>query len=112
MRVVHNAVKAAWTEFNRAFQSITELGTSNHYAEVERHWAAFLVSAGRVFTKLEQAAKGSSKSEAWWGHQVKQRRTEPLLRYIWHARNADEHGIQPVTEMHPGSIKEVMPTLE
>ena len=112
MHVDHKAVNAAWTEFNRAFQSITELGTSNHYAEVERHWATFLVSAGRVFTKLEQGAKSSGKSGAWWGRKVNERRTEPILRYIWHARNADEHGIQPVTELHPGSIKEVTPTPE
>ena len=106
------ALKAARTEFDRAFQNIDELASADHYAEVARHWAAFLVNAGRVFTKLEQASKITAKIRAWWGKKVNERRSEELLRYVWHARNADEHGIRPVTDLHPGSIREVSPTNE
>lgn len=41
-----------------------------------------------------------------------QRRTDPLLCYLWHARNADEHTLQSVAQFNPGSIKEVSPTPE
>src|SRR5262249_4911621 len=88
---------AARTEFDRAHQSLIELGASNNFAEIERCWTSFLVSAGRVFTKLEQGQKHSAKSRAWWSKKVHQRRTDPLLCYIWHARNADEQTIAPVT---------------
>jgi hypothetical protein len=104
------AIDSAVTEFNRAAQSMDELAASNNFAEVERHWAAFLVSAGRVFTKLQQGAKASGKSKAWFGRKLHERRTDPLLLYLWHSRNADEHGIQAVTQQHPGIIKSVEPT--
>jgi hypothetical protein len=71
-----------------------------------------LVAAGRVFTKLEQGSKCSAKSQRWWSKKVYQRRTDPLLCYIWHARNADEHTIEAVTELNPGSIRYVDPSPE
>jgi len=70
------------------------------------------VSAGRVFTKLEQGSKGSARTREWWSKKVHQRRTDPLLCYIWHARNADEHTIAAVTEQHAGGVKFVDPTPE
>jgi hypothetical protein len=88
------AVAAARTEFGRAKQSLADLAASNDFAAVERHWAAFLVSAGRVFTKLEQGSKTNNKSKGWWSRILGTRRSDPLLRYIWHARHADEHGIE------------------
>jgi len=105
-----SAVEAARIQFERAAQNIDELASAKHYAEVERHWAAFLVNAGRIFTKLEQGSKSTSKSRTWWGTKIHERRTDQLLSYIWHARNADEHGIQRVTELHLGSVKAVTPT--
>lgn len=106
------AVEAARIEFDHARQNLDEMKASNTYPEVRRHWAAFLVSTGRVFTKLEQGAKSNSKSIAWFGRIKHRRRTDQLLSYVWHARNADEHGIEAVTELHPGSSKFVDPTPE
>ena len=78
---------------------------SNDFSAVERHWTAFLVSAGRVFTKLEQGAKTNGKSSAWFGRKINERRTDPLLCYLWHARNADEHTLENVTKLNPGYVK-------
>lgn len=103
------AVELARVDFDRAFQSITDLGHSEHFAEIERHWSAFLVSAARIYTRLEQGAKTPPKSYAWWSRKLHDRRNEPLLCYIWHARNADEHGLQKVTNKHPGEFKLVRP---
>jgi hypothetical protein len=105
-----HALEMAQVEFDRAFQSMTNLGAAQHFAEIERHWSAFLVSAGRVYTKLEQGSKSDSKCAAWWGRKLRERRTEPLLAYIWHARNADEHGLRKVTQKHPGSFNFVPPS--
>jgi hypothetical protein len=106
------AIVAARIEYNRATESLTAIATANDFTAVETHWAAFLVAAGRVFTKLEQGAKLLDKSKAWWGNQLHRRRTDPLLRYLWHARNADEHTLQDVTQRHHGSAKIVEPTKE
>jgi hypothetical protein len=106
------AVDAARIEFDRAFQSITDLGSATHLAEIERHWSAFLVAAGRVYTKLEQGAKAHPRSYAWWSQKVNERRQDPLLSYLWHARNADEHTLGAVTHKDPGYARPVEPTAQ
>jgi hypothetical protein len=82
------AVEAAGIELNRALKSVTLLGAANNFADVQSHWTAFLASAGRVFTKLEEGSKDTQKSKTWFGTKVHQRRTDPVLRYVWQARNA------------------------
>ncbi|MGB9366481.1 MAG: hypothetical protein WCE79_10750 [Xanthobacteraceae bacterium] len=106
------AVDAARIEFDRAFQSITDMGGATHLAEIERHWSAFLVASGRVYTKLEQGAKSNPRSYGWWGQKVHERRNDPLLSYLWHARNADEHTLGAVTHQDPGYARQVEPTAE
>jgi hypothetical protein len=54
----------------------------------------------RVTTKVK---RGGEKK-------LHERRTDPLLRYLWHSRNADEHTLQQITEMKEASAKKVEPT--
>lgn len=104
------AVDAAQIQLNRAVQSLNALKASNDLAAIETHWAAFLESAGRVFTKLEQGSKASGTSKGWWGRRLHERRTDPLLCYLWHARNADAHTLQQISELKPGRAEFVQPT--
>ena len=92
------AVDAARKEYDRAAECVSIIRTSPDFASVESAWSAFLVASGRMFTKLEQGSKSSSKSQAWWGHKLCQRRKDALLRYLFHARNADEHTIEEIAE--------------
>jgi len=52
----------------------------------------------------------SSKSKVWWGNKLHERRTDPLLRYLWHARNADEHTLQRINQLQSAHAKVVEPT--
>jgi hypothetical protein len=106
------AIDAARTEYTRAADSLAVVATTNDFPTLEKHWASFLVSAGRVFTKLEQGAKVSSKIKAWWGNNLHQRRTDPLLRYLWHARNADEHTLQRINQLQAAQAQGIEPTKE
>lgn len=54
-------------------------------------WSDFLIQANVIMLKLEEGAKGHGKSEYWFGRLARTRRLDPLLSYIHHARNADEH---------------------
>jgi hypothetical protein len=92
------AVDAAGKEYARAAEYVSIIRTSPDFASVEKAWSTFLVTNGRVFTKLEQGSKSSSKSVAWWREKLCQRRRDALLCYLWHARNADEHTIEEITE--------------
>jgi len=102
------AVKAARIEFNRASDSVHALSAATDIETIQTHWAAFLSAADRMFNKLKEGAKASSQSKC----KVHQRRTDPMLCYLQHARNADEHGLEFVTQKQPGLIREVAPTPE
>ena len=106
------AINAARIEYTRAAESLEVVATTNDFPTLEKDWASLLVSAGRVFTKLEQGAKVSSKSKSWWIKQLHQRQTDPLLRYLWQARNADEHTLQQINQLQPASAKVVEPKQE
>lgn len=99
-----SAVDAARVSLGKAKSSVEAIRSAKQYPEFEAAWSDFLLAAGRIYSKLEQGAKNSGKSKAWFGRQKHARRTDTLLSYIHHARNADEHGIERVTQMQPGSI--------
>lgn len=62
-------------------------------ATIESAWADFLIAAAGIYSKLEQGAKGNGKSEGWFGRRRHERKQDPLLSYLHHARNAEEHGL-------------------
>ena len=80
-----------------AMQNAVDLAS---YAQL---WSEFLGHIQRTFTKMKIATtKGASKG--WYDKIESQRRDDELLSYIRHARNADEHGVEPVTVQRPGGI--------
>lgn len=66
------------------------------FASFESAWREFLQKIERVWNKAQAALAGQAR----WGKLESEiahlRNTDPLLRYLRHARNADEHSIQPV----------------
>lgn len=81
---------------------------NNHILAFRSAWSDFLMYAGRTFTKVEQLAKSSGPN--WFDQYKHQRRTDDLLRYLWHARNVDEHGLEVVLELQTGSIHSEIPS--
>jgi hypothetical protein len=70
---------------------------SASYPQFASAWSDFLIACGGVYSKLEQGSKGCGVSEGWFGRKRHDRKTDALLRYLHHARNSDEHGIEPTT---------------
>jgi hypothetical protein len=77
-----------------AAESCTNLQNAKSFVEAELAWSAFLMAASTVYSKLEQGTKGSGKCQGWYGRKKKERKDDPLLRYLHFARNSDEHGIE------------------
>lgn len=71
-------------------------------------WADVLIWGHRAISKLEQGAKHGSSS-GWFGQITSQRRTDPLLSYMHHARNVDEHALVKVYETTKADIKLSIP---
>ena len=77
---------------------MADLKAAEYFDDAESAWSDFLLASSGIYSKLEQGAKGYPKSEPWFGIEKNLRKTDPLLRYLHFARNADEHGIERVTD--------------
>jgi hypothetical protein len=96
------AVDQAKQKLRKADMAFHALTSAQNYAAVEEAWTDFLLSAASVYSKLRQGAKGNGKSEAWFGRKIKDRKDDPLMRYLHYARNSEEHGIERVVARGPG----------
>lgn len=96
-----HGVRQAWERLHKAQKAYSAITDAENFGQVESAWTDFLLAASAVYSKLERGAKGTS-SAPWFGKKKHERRTDPLLSYIHHARNADEHGIKAVTKRNEG----------
>jgi hypothetical protein len=83
---------------------LVAMENSADFKRLKSNWSDFLTYSQRINITLEQGSKDNGTSSAWWGNQRRTRKTDPLLRYVHHARNADEHGLADVTETVPGAL--------
>jgi hypothetical protein len=80
------------------------------FGEFEDAWRDYLGALGRVWSKVERACQHiRNQFEPWQQPTTNERRTDPLLRYLHHARNADTHTIQEIVLFAPGSMT-IQPT--
>ena len=97
MSQLQAAITRAQDKLEAARTRASELTASNSFPRVHQSWRHFLVSANGVFSMLEQGVKNNGSASAWFGRHKNARRTDPLLSYTHHARNADEHGVNSIT---------------
>jgi hypothetical protein len=90
------AVEQAKARLRKAEKALEALTIADGYESAEEAWSDFLLAASTIYSKLEQGAKSKGTSEAWFGRKKKERKDDPVLRYLHHARNSDEHGIERV----------------
>lgn len=92
------AVEQARGRLRRADKALYALKTATGYEEAEEAWSDFLLAASTIYSKLEQGSKSRGSSAGWYGRKKNERKVDPLLRFLHHARNSDEHGIERVAE--------------
>lgn len=86
-----------------ARQKLEAIRASNNPATLDALWSDYLTHTQRAYTKLRIAcAEGPSK--LWCDKLIERRRSDELLQYLLHARNADEHGIEAITEKTEGRV--------
>jgi hypothetical protein len=99
-----SAVTKAHSRLRTAQRAVNDLAGCNDFNAFADTWYVFLTAAKGIYTVLEQGAKTSPQSRQWFGSVNRQRREDPLLQYLYQARDDDEHGISPVVEHVPGHI--------
>jgi hypothetical protein len=98
------AAQSARECLSRANAAFEHMENSQRLEDIDSAWSDFLTAAHRIYSKLEQGAKVAEASKIWFREKKYQRKTDPALQYIHHARNADEHGIVRVTEKTAGGL--------
>ena len=76
---------------HRALVTLRKGETLLDETEFQIHWVDFLVQWKGVYMKLQQAAKSSPQERQWFGALNNERRNDPLLRWLYEARNDEEH---------------------
>jgi hypothetical protein len=98
------ALKKAQLRLGVATENAEALKAATTMQKFDEKWYIFLHAAKGVYTTLKEGAKASPQSRQWFGQANEFRKNDELLRYIWEARNDDEHGIEEQTERVPPSL--------
>ncbi len=98
------AIEKACRCLDEARDALDDLGAETSLRNFDRHWSAFLNACSRIYAALEQGAKGSPDSEYWFGLRKHARKADQLLHYLHIARDAEQHGIEPVRDISKGGI--------
>jgi hypothetical protein len=94
------ALQKCLERFEKAKAALQRLEASQDPKETAFAWSDLLMAAGSLYSKLQQAAKITGGAAKTWYDRVKEeRKTDTLLSYIHHARNADEHGLEDITRI-------------
>ena len=88
-----DAIEQAEERLVSATKALAVLKANGDRRERESAWIDLITALGTVYSKLEQGAKQIDKSRMWFDIKKKERKSDPLLAYIHHARNSAEHGI-------------------
>lgn len=76
---------------------------ASNLRDLSQAWRGFLTDAQRLFLMLRKATEvGASK--AWSDTLQRTRNQDDLLKYVHHARNADDHGMERVAEEQSGRL--------
>jgi len=86
-------------KLEKAELAVARLEQAQNIKDTETAWSDFLMAAGSIYSKFEQASKRNGVAAAWYGRVKHERKTDTLLSYIHHARNADEHGLEDITRV-------------
>lgn len=86
------AIYVAVSRIRVAERAVASLADSDG-DDFRDHWFVFLTAFKSVYTALQEGAKGQPKSLQWMGARNRERRNNPLLQYLYIARNDEEHGL-------------------
>lgn len=87
------AVRQAKERLDYARGAVEALAKGKNSKEIGRAWQEYLSNIDAIYEKLRNGSKYNGASEGWYGRVKHIRKTDELLRYLHHARNADLHGL-------------------
>ena len=92
------ALKKADQQVTKAERAFNRLCATSDPDETIDAWDDFLTALGKIYFKLQGATPKNGPSDAWHGRKLKERSDDPLLEYVFQARNSETHGVEDVTQ--------------
>lgn len=89
----------------RGMESLNRL---DELSDINTAWTNLIAAGDIIYEKLKLATRDTSFSD-WYGKKIKQRRSDPLLNYLWQARNVEHHGGSSLTVLKFGPAYEPVP---
>ncbi len=97
-------LKQPRAELSAAARAMSSMRNAANIDEFESQWRIFLNAIEKVWQKVEGCCQPFGKVfQPWQAQYHALRRKDMLLRYIKQARDADNHSIQDITAVEPGS---------
>jgi hypothetical protein len=95
-------LREAKRELRSAEWALGRMHSAPDFDSFEDTWRQYLMALRKVWIKTERGCQHVRKRfEPWQGKIKSQQRNDQLLRYLEHARNADEHTIQLILDDIP-----------
>ncbi|MEO3998551.1 hypothetical protein [Mesorhizobium sp. CAU 1732] len=97
------AIPKCHDRLSKAKQALQHCRSARNFADFASHWSSFLIHTGSIINAVEAGSKQTPQGRQWHGGIKREGRKDPLLRYFFQARNAEEHALDPTTEhQQPG----------
>lgn len=96
---------APWNALKRARDALDNINAMSNPAEQAECWQDFLIHLERIWNKAEAHFSKSPKWGGWCSPYARLRKKDPLLSYLRHARNADEHTTAPISMTGPRQLR-------
>jgi hypothetical protein len=98
-----NALAAAKEKLRLAEAKLAAMRDARTLDELATLWEEFVAEQHRVFLRLRKATE-HGPGKGWFDQIINEQRSDELLKYLLHARDAAEHGIEKITEKKPSRI--------
>ena len=92
-------LRPAQRELESAERAIARMNKSNSLEEFEDEWRIFLGAIEKCWVKAERICQPiQNRFQPWQGTYIKLRKSDHLLKYLYHARHSDQHSVQEMIE--------------
>ena len=99
------AMGRAKGELRAAGLAVEQMRAAKTFGDFEISWQNFLTTVEKLWTKLLKAVRDEKGFQQWHMPYTSQRKTDPLLLYIAHARDVDQHTIEELLGVRPGPVE-------
>lgn len=96
-----SAIPKCWDRIGKAERALYLCRNASTMGDFQSAWADLLSQTGSLIHAIEAGSAGTAQGRQWYGGMKRKFRSDPLLQYMFQARNSEEHGIASVTALKP-----------